>query len=132
LHVLPGSFNPPHDGHARMMSAALLTPAQQQSQRTLSDHLCLFELSVANVDKPPPSLHAIAQRIKRCFAPDSTLRRSALLITRSPTFVEKSAVIHPHLRISPLLSTRDHPPDFLTTVVLTRAPRSCCTAPAPL
>ena len=95
LHLLPGSFNPPHDGHARMMSAALRAPGQPHSP---PDALGLFELSAVNVDKPPPSPLAILQRVQRCFAPGSPLRQSAILITQCPRFIEKSSVPRPIAR----------------------------------
>ena len=98
LHVLPGSFNPPHDGHACMMSAALRVQAPLRSPPSSSDSLGIFEMSVVNVDKPPPPLPAVVQRVLRCLAPQSPLRHSAILITQSPRFFEKSAVLHPFLR----------------------------------
>ncbi len=96
LHVLPGSFNPPHDGHARMMAAALVTPSPPQLLCSPADTLCLFELSVVNVDKAPPSPPAILRRVRQFFAPESPTRQSAMLITKSPRFIEKSSVPRPH------------------------------------
>jgi hypothetical protein len=127
LHVLPGSFNPPHDGHARMMAAALHTPAQPRCPSPPSDALSLFELSVVNVDKEPPTLPAIVQRVQRYFEPDSPLRQSALLLSRSPRFTDKSSVLHPftpHTRAAAIL--------IANAICFHVCCRSCWVATAPL
>lgn len=72
--LLPGAFNPPHQGH--------WTLAATVSRRT---GLAVgFELSAANVDKPPLSIEEVRRRMQ-AFA-----WRAPLWITRAPTFVEKS------------------------------------------
>lgn len=72
--VMPGSFNPVHDGHIRLA-------------RTASDirqHPTTFELSVTNVDKPPLTGDVVRDRIRQ-FA-----WKSPIELTRAPTFLEKS------------------------------------------
>src|SRR5262249_38785841 len=75
--VLPGSFNPRHDGHlglAQVASAMLGVPVH-------------FELSVENVDKPPLSASEVRRRLAQ-FAWHATLE-----LTRAPTFLEKSRLL---------------------------------------
>ena len=75
--LLPGSFNPLHDGHRRMLAIA------EQSLGVPG----AFELSIINVDKPPLDYSSIKER----GAPFSG-RNSAgpLWITALPTFIEKA------------------------------------------
>ena len=73
--LLAGSFNPPHWGHRELALAA-------------SSHLGVpvhFELSVANVEKPPLSADDIARRLA-LFDP----AREVVWLTHAPTFAEKA------------------------------------------
>jgi hypothetical protein len=72
--LLPGSFNPLHEGHLGLAAAA----AKRTGQDTA------FELSVANVDKAPLALDQARRRI------DQFLGKAALWLTRAPTFVDKA------------------------------------------
>jgi Cytidylyltransferase-like len=72
--VLPGSFNPLHDGHLLLARAA-------EEMRQLS---VAFELSVVNVDKPPLTAADVRSRLAQ-FA-----GRAPVELTRAPTFLEKS------------------------------------------
>ncbi len=72
--VMPGSFNPVHDGHL-----LLARVAEEIARQPLA-----FEISVTNVDKPPLEGSAIRQRITQ-FA-----WKSSVELTRAPTFLEKS------------------------------------------
>ena len=74
LLLLPGSFNPVHDGH---MSLATVAEEFRQQQAT-------FEISVTNVDKPPLTGEAVRHRIAQ-FA-----GKRAVELTRAPTFLDKS------------------------------------------
>jgi hypothetical protein len=72
--VLPGSFNPRHDGHVGLAQTAakiLGTPVH-------------FELSVLNVDKPALTADEVRRRAAQ-FAWQATVE-----LTRAPTFLEKS------------------------------------------
>ena len=74
--VLPGSFNPRHQGHLGLAQTAaeiLATPVH-------------FELSVLNVDKPALTAEEVRQRLRQ-FAWHATVE-----LTRAPTFLEKSRI----------------------------------------
>lgn len=71
--LLPGSFNPPHRGHARMVEIA---------SRRLGEPVWL-EISIINVDKPPLDFLSIQERLDRLTSYD-------VCLTRAPTFVEKA------------------------------------------
>jgi hypothetical protein len=73
--LFPGAFNPLHRAHQRMAEIA--------ARRCGSD--VAFELSIANVDKPPLDFIELADRIAQFQA-----RR--VLLTRAATFVEKAAI----------------------------------------
>jgi hypothetical protein len=72
--LLPGSFNPLHEGHctlARLAASRVQSPAA-------------FEMSIANVDKPRLGLAEIRRRLIQFHG------RSAVWLTDAPTFVEKA------------------------------------------
>jgi hypothetical protein len=76
LALLPGSFNPLHQGHitlAAVASARLGVPVH-------------FELSISNVDKPELSLVEVDQRLAQFDA------AAPVWVTRAATFAEKSAL----------------------------------------
>jgi hypothetical protein len=72
--LLPGSFDPLHDGHV-----SLARVAEELKQQPAS-----FEISVTNVDKPPLAGETVRHRIAQ-FA-----WKSPVELTRAPTFLEKS------------------------------------------
>ena len=72
--VLPGSFNPLHEAHEGLASVAA----------KLIGAPVIFELSVANVDKPPLEEVEVRHRGEQ-FA-----GRHPLALTRTPTFHEKA------------------------------------------
>jgi nicotinamide mononucleotide (NMN) deamidase PncC len=74
LVLFPGSFNPMHEGH-RLLARV----AEEVRQQPLA-----FEISVANVDKPPLLGETVRRRLAQ-FA-----WKSPVELTRAPTFVEKS------------------------------------------
>lgn len=74
--LFPGAFNPLHWGHEQMANVA----ARHYGLPVI------FELSTANVDKPPLDFLEVADRLQN-LAP-----RPALL-TRAPTFVEKARLL---------------------------------------
>lgn len=73
LAVFPGAFNPLHAGHVEMAAIA---------EQLLDCHL-VFELSIANVDKPPLDFVEIESRILQFDG-------KPLVLTRAATFVEKA------------------------------------------
>jgi nicotinamide mononucleotide (NMN) deamidase PncC len=72
--LVPGAFNPLHHGHLALAETA----------ERLAGAPTAFELSIANVDKPPLALDEVRRRISQ-FA-----WRVPLWLTRAPTFVEKA------------------------------------------
>jgi nicotinamide mononucleotide (NMN) deamidase PncC len=76
--VMPGAFNPLHDGHRRMYGIA---------QELLHEPVAL-EISIANVDKPPLDFMEIDRRLRQ-FPPEQTI-----YLTRAATFEEKSRLFH--------------------------------------
>ncbi len=74
LVLMPGSFNPVHEGHV-----SLARVAEELKQQPLA-----FEISVTNVDKPPLAGGIVRQRVAQ-FA-----WKAPVELTRAPTFVEKS------------------------------------------
>lgn len=74
--LLPGSFNPVHEGHRRMIGVA--------AARLAAD--AAYELAIANPDKPPLSAEDAAARLAR-FG-----RNEVVWITRAPTFPEKARI----------------------------------------
>lgn len=70
--LLPGAFNPLHDGHRRMLAIA----------EKLTGSRGAFELSVANVDKPFLDYQEIVDRLDQFSAP--------VWLTHLPTFLEKA------------------------------------------
>ena len=74
--VLPGSFNPVHDGHRQMAAVA----------REMTGLDAVFELAVLNVDKPPLEESEIMRRLAGLKG------EGAVALTRTPTFQKKSEV----------------------------------------
>lgn len=72
--LLPGSFNPVHDGHWQLHTIA----------EALTGKSAAFELSIVNVDKPPLTPEVIQARLRQFHG------RSAVWLTRAPTFLEKA------------------------------------------
>ena len=80
--LLPGSFNPVHEGHRRMLAAA----AVRLGAGTGAAAGAAFELAIVNPDKPPLSPEEAAARLTG-FAGDETV-----WLTRAPTFPEKARI----------------------------------------
>ena len=74
--LLPGSFNPVHDGHRRMLATAAAR------SRTVG----AYELAIVNPDKPPLTPGDAAERLSGFSAGE------AVWLTRAPTFPEKARI----------------------------------------
>lgn len=74
--VFSGAFNPPHEGHRRIIEIA--------ADRCNAE--VVMELSIVNVDKPTLDFVEIADRLE-------SLGDAPVLLTRAPTFVEKASVV---------------------------------------
>ncbi len=70
--LLPGAFNPLHEGHREMLRIA----------ESITGRAGAYELSVANVDKPFLDYREIEQRLSQFDRP--------VWLTRLPTFIEKA------------------------------------------
>lgn len=96
--ILPGSFNPAHDGHRQMLAAAAATRP---------GHALAFELAVTNADKGTLEPAEVRRRAEQFFSPNGfhrtasatateTLERTdpatSLLLTRAPLFSQKAAL----------------------------------------
>lgn len=75
--VFPGAFNPPHAGHLQMAVIA-----EKRLGRPVA-----WELSMANVDKPPLDFIAIRSRVEALRADDGD---RLIALTHAPTFREKA------------------------------------------
>ena len=74
--LLPGAFNPLHEGHRGLALAA----------ERLTGHTATFELSVVNVDKPPLAAEEVRRRLQHFPW------RFAVWLTRAPRFTEKASL----------------------------------------
>jgi hypothetical protein len=74
--LLPGSFNPLHEGHWRLAEVAAEIIGKPVA----------FEVSVTNVDKPPLAAEEIRHRLEQFRW------RVPVWLTRAPTFAEKAAL----------------------------------------
>lgn len=80
--VLAGSFNPLHEGHI-----GLLTAAAHATSRPMA-----FELALTNADKGTLDTETVAQRVAQ-FSPGGVGEGMTLLLTMAPTFIDKTAAL---------------------------------------
>ena len=74
--LLPGSFNPLHDGHREIMRVAELHLGLEPGEGA-------FELSIANVDKPPLDYLSLVQRLRH-------FDQTPMWLTTLPRFDDKA------------------------------------------
>ncbi|XP_019452428.1 PREDICTED: uncharacterized protein LOC109354400 [Lupinus angustifolius] len=74
--ILPGSFNPLHDGHLKLMEVATSICG--------GGYPC-FEISAVNADKPPLSVSEIKERVKQFQEAGKTV-----IISNQPYFYKKA------------------------------------------
>ena len=74
--ILPGAFNPLHEGHRRMAAAAAAKLGGPVA----------YELCIRNVDKPPLNFHDMRARRRQFSESDD------IWLTNASTFVEKARV----------------------------------------
>lgn len=72
--ILPGAFNPLHEGHRRMVAAAAARLGEPVA----------YELCIRNVDKPPLNFHDMRTRREQFGASED------VWLTNASTFVEKA------------------------------------------
>lgn len=75
--VLPGSFRPLHDGHIKLAEVA----------SRITEAPLAFELSIANVDKPPLTAPEVEERLRQFRT------RWPVILTRAPRFLEKARLL---------------------------------------
>lgn len=94
--VYPGSFNPLHEGHIALVSAAI--ESIQPLSSSSPPPLVVFEIAVANADKPSLEREEVRRRLLQFdTARNSLLTRYnltniAVVITSEPMFVGKSSL----------------------------------------
>lgn len=77
--ILSGSFNPLHEGHARLLEIA---------SRIYENAFSCYEISAINADKPPLTLEQIKGRVKQFEAIGKTI-----IITNQPYFYKKAELL---------------------------------------
>ena len=86
--LLPGSFNPIHEGHRRMLAtaAARLGAGTGDGAGDEAGAVTAFELAIVNPDKPPLSAEDAAARLAHFASAEM------VWLTRAPTFPEKARI----------------------------------------
>ncbi len=80
--VLAGSFNPLHEGHIGLLTAAAQATSQPMA----------FELALTNADKGTLDVDTVAQRVAQ-FGQGGVGEGLTLLLTMAPTFIDKTAAL---------------------------------------
>jgi hypothetical protein len=100
--VFPGSFNPVHQGHVTFATTAarLLQDGAAAAAAAATETpppLVVFEISIANADKPPLSIEEVLRRID-IFSQNvhlfetAGLQNYAICLTTMPLFLGKTAI----------------------------------------
>ncbi|KAL3695140.1 hypothetical protein R1sor_008791 [Riccia sorocarpa] len=77
--ILPGSFNPLHEGHIKLLEVAC---------SMCEGSIPCFEISAINADKPPLSLPEIKKRVKQFQD-----RGKTVILTNQPYFYKKAELL---------------------------------------
>lgn len=83
--ILPGSFNPVHIGHRRLLEAAV-DYLRSRDGGLLSSVTGAYELSVRNADKPPLSADVVRRRLREF------IEEERVIVSNAPLFTEKAAL----------------------------------------
>lgn len=91
--VLPGSFNPVHEGHVRLAAIG----ARRLHDPAAPEPLVIFELSITNADKPSLSIDEVVRRLdvfekSRSIFEANGLRNYAVMLTAAPLFLGKTEI----------------------------------------
>lgn len=89
--VFPGSFNPPHHGHAALARASV--DAMDQCD------IIFFELSITNPDKPSIPATEVAKRVQKFLdlakEEFDGIEKWGVLLTDAPLFTQKASILAP-------------------------------------
>jgi len=88
--IFPGSFNPLHEGHMKLLKAAQDTLTKDQNDRPP----VIYEIAAFNADKPPLSREVLEARLAQFIGADLD-SSSCVAVTKAPLFVQK-ARLFPH------------------------------------
>jgi len=87
--VFPGSFNPPHVGHASLANAAKSAYRNDKEE----DTAVLFEISLINADKPAMDSTTVSERAHKIFELENLPSNWGVLLTSVPLFAEKADIL---------------------------------------
>lgn len=97
IHVVPGSFNPLHDGHRAIYKAAHWAP-----------ELTFFEVSIQRVDKDMVTFEELTKRLEQFkgYAP-VIVGRAGRFVEKIGTFLEHTKELFFHVGIDTITRMRD-------------------------
>lgn len=97
IHVVPGSFNPLHEGHKAIFEAAMWVP-----------ELTFFEVSIQRVDKDMVTYEELAERLAqfRGYAP-VIVGRAGRFVEKIGTFLQHTKELFFHVGIDTITRMRD-------------------------
>lgn len=84
--VIPGSFNPPHDGHVQLAKSSL---------DATDCEVAWFEISITNADKASLQPDDVVQRLLGFLKLNDMPDHWGIIITNAPLFVQKVDLLNP-------------------------------------